>query len=69
VIHFDLPEAGIVDLTVFDISGRPVGERHAQFSSGPNQIHFDGSNLPTGIYLYQIKIGAYSAAGKMLLLK
>jgi len=70
VIHFDLPEAGFVDMAVFDVSGRPVGERRSAFlPAGSNQIHFDGSNLPTGIYLYQLRIGEYSAGGKMLLLK
>jgi hypothetical protein len=69
VIRFDLPEAGFGDLEVFDISGRLVGEWHALCLAGQNQISFDGSNQPTGIYLYQLKIGEYSAAGKMLLLK
>ena len=37
--------------------------------AGQHDVSFDGSNLPSGIYLYRIEAGQYSASGKMVLLK
>ncbi|MBK7265155.1 MAG: hypothetical protein IPI12_02215 [Ignavibacteriales bacterium] len=37
--------------------------------SGYHQISFDASNLPSGLYLYEIKAGEFSSIKKMLLMK
>jgi hypothetical protein len=71
-ISFDLPVASMVKLDVFDINGRTVGEQHAApkwYNSGHHTITFDGSNLSSGIYIYHLTAGDFTASGKMVLLK
>ena len=36
---------------------------------GMNEVTFDGSSLASGIYLYRLNAGSYSASKKMMLLK
>jgi hypothetical protein len=69
-IHFDLPEVSSVTLTVCDLAGREVRVQTIESpQAGFNQITFDGSTLPSGIYLYKLSAGEWSAGGKMVLLK
>ncbi|MFH1862916.1 MAG: S8 family serine peptidase [bacterium] len=73
-IRFDLPVAAQVQLEVFDVNGRAVGAKQsaacfAHYTTGTHQIPFDGSNLPSGMYIYRLTAGDWQAAGKMVLLK
>ncbi len=69
-IGYQLSIPSFVELNVFDTAGKPVttlveGWRNA----GRHQVTFDGSDLPSGIYLYRITAGDFAASGKMVLLK
>jgi len=69
-LSFDLPIASFVNLAVFDIFGRLVatladGWREA----GVHEVTFDGSGLPSGIYLYRLSAGEFTSGGKMVLMK
>ncbi|MBW1954043.1 MAG: T9SS type A sorting domain-containing protein [Deltaproteobacteria bacterium] len=74
-ISFQLPEAGLVKLEIFDVNGCAVGARHAVplqkwwYPAGTHQITFDGTGLPSGIYIYRLQAGDLTASGKMILLK
>jgi len=74
-ISFQLREAGFVKLEVFDINGRNVGARlprpytGRRYPAGTHQITFDGSGLPSGIYVYRLTAGDFTASGKMVLMK
>ncbi|TKJ42179.1 hypothetical protein CEE37_00440 [candidate division LCP-89 bacterium B3_LCP] len=74
-ISFTLPEPGLVRLEVFDIRGREVGSaqdrplREGWMVAGQQQITFDGSGLASGIYIYRLTAGEFSASGKMVLMK
>ena len=70
VLSYQLPVASFVNLTVYDISGRSVatvvdGWREA----GSHEATFDGSNLASGIYVYRLEAGNFSAVKKMILMK
>ncbi len=75
VIRFDLPQAAKVRLDVYDVNGRNVGAQHVaplqdtRYLSGSHEITFDGSGLPSGVYLYRLTAGDLTATGKMVLLK
>jgi hypothetical protein len=70
VICFKLQVPSFVNMAVYDVSGRLVtilvdGWREA----GTHEVTFDGSGLASGIYMYRIQAGGWTAAGKMVLLK
>ncbi|MBW7886890.1 MAG: T9SS type A sorting domain-containing protein, partial [Bacteroidetes bacterium] len=70
VISYQVPEAGKVTLTVFDMLGREVNVLvNAEQAPGSYSVPFDASQLSSGIYLYQIKAGNFVQTKKMLLLK
>ncbi|TKJ37933.1 hypothetical protein CEE37_13290 [candidate division LCP-89 bacterium B3_LCP] len=82
-ISFQLPVASMVKLDVFDVRGNIIGARHATllgryktdpyaegfYPPGTHQITFDGSGLVSGIYIYRLSAGDFSASGKMVLMK
>lgn len=69
-IGFALPEPAKVALTVYDISGRQVAVLVDEFlPPGHHQAVFDGSGLASGIYLFRLTAGSFTAAGKMVLVK
>jgi uncharacterized delta-60 repeat protein len=70
VIRYQLPVAGEVSLSVYDVSGRVVSELLNRFQpAGRYEIPFDASNLSSGVYLYQIVSDRYGDGGKMVFLK
>ncbi|TKJ40833.1 hypothetical protein CEE37_07680 [candidate division LCP-89 bacterium B3_LCP] len=69
-INFALPEAGQVNLIVYDLSGRHVAELvNGWRDAGMHEVTFDGSGLASGMYIYRLKAGEFTASGKMMLLK
>jgi len=70
VLSFELRDAGLVRLEVYDTAGRLATTLVRGWQeAGRHEITFDGANLPSGIYLYRIRAGSYETSGKMLLLK
>jgi uncharacterized delta-60 repeat protein len=70
VISFELRAASFVKLRVLNISGRLVATLVDGWrGAGVHQVTFDGSALSSGIYLYRITAGSWSASEKMMLLK
>lgn len=69
-ISFDIAEAGLVKLTVFNPLGQTVATLvNGQTSAGRHNIFFDGSNLTSGLYYYRLEVGDFSAVRKMVLMK
>ena len=69
-IKFTLPEATRVTLRVYNIIGQEVvslvnGVEEAGFHS----VKFEGSNLPSGTYIYRLQAGSFVQTKKMVLLK
>lgn len=70
MISFTLPEAGMTSFTVFNIMGQEVFRHEAGFlGAGMYELNFNGDHLASGIYVYRIESGMYSATRKMTLLK
>jgi M6 family metalloprotease-like protein len=68
--QFSLPTANQVMLSVFDIQGRRVADPvNGRLEAGTYVMEFDGSRLPSGVYLYRLQAGDFTASGKMVLLK
>jgi hypothetical protein len=69
-LRYQLPANSFVSLRVYDTSGRLISTLVADWrAAGMHRATFDGSNLPSGIYLYRLSAGEFTASGKMLLLK
>jgi Secretion system C-terminal sorting domain/Galactose oxidase, central domain/Kelch motif len=61
---------GFITLKVYDMLGREVATLvNEEEPAGNYEVEFDGSNLPSGMYIYKIQAGEFSDAKKMLLLK
>lgn len=70
LIEFQIPEQGSVSLKVFDILGKEVATLINETKlAGTYKVEFDGSKLASGIYFYQLKVGKYIVAKKMILLR
>ena len=59
-----------VILNVYDVLGKEIETLvNEQKPSGTYEVEFDATNLPSGIYLYQLNAGSYTETKKMILLK
>lgn len=69
-IKYSIPLTSHVELKVFDLLGREISTLiNEQKSPGEYEIKFDGSSLPSGIYIYTIQAGNFRNSKKLLLLK
>ena len=74
-IRYDIPENGIVSLTIYDLAGRKVRELvNKNQNAGFHLAVWDGTNdygksLSTGVYIYQIRSGSFVQSKKMLFMK
>ena len=70
IISYELPKAGIVNIKVYDLLGREVATLVNEFKSeGKYTVEFNGSKLPSGVYVYRLQANGYTAVKKMQLIK
>ena len=70
VIDFSIPEAGYVELKLFDILGREISILTRQFySSGSHTISFDGKDLESGVYFVSLNYADKRIVEKILMVK
>ena len=69
-IEFTIKERGFISLTIFDALGRAVNKLvHEELSAGNYSFKFDASDLPSGIYYYNLTTDKFNKTKKMVLLK
>lgn len=69
-IRFNLPQSGSARLSVFNANGELIQIlKEGNLSAGEHSIRFDGRNLPSGVYFYQLQSGTQLQTRKMLLVK
>ena len=60
----------LVTLNIYNLLGEKIKTLVKQEQAkGKYQINFDGNNLPSGIYFYQLKTDKFQQTKKMLLLR
>jgi hypothetical protein len=70
MIQFEVPEAQFVTLKVYNVLGQQVATLiNNQLGAGRYRAEFDGTNLPSGTYLYRLQAGTFTETKKMLLVK
>jgi hypothetical protein len=69
-IKFNMKEAGLVSLKIYDILGREVSTLLNEVKpAGSYNINFNAADLTSGIYFYKIQAGSYIQIKKMVLIK
>lgn len=69
-IGYSIPKASYVELNVYDMLGREVTSLiRKEQAAGEYKVQFDGSSLPSGIYIYSIQAGHFRDSKKLVLLK
>lgn len=70
VIRYEVPVTSRVELAVFDLLGRKITTLvDGEVSAGRKEIHFDASNLTSGIYIYRIRANDFVETRQMTLIK
>jgi hypothetical protein len=69
-ISFSLSKAGMIDLGVYDLTGRRVATlADGMRAPGTYEVTFEAGNLPSGLYIYRLQSGERSLARTLTLLK
>ena len=69
-INYSIQSESYVSLTLYNELGQRVANLvNGNKKAGEYQVSFDASSLSSGIYIYRLKAGNYSAVKKMVLLK
>ncbi len=69
-IKFDIPNSGIVRLTVYDILGKEIATLvNEKLSAGSYSFKWDGASLSSGVYFYKLETDNFSVTKRMVLLK
>jgi hypothetical protein len=66
-VEFFMPKKAKVQLVVFNLTGQIISTIYNGYkAAGQHFVTFNASNLASGIYLYQLKIGDWSFTRKMI---
>ncbi|MEM1095993.1 MAG: T9SS type A sorting domain-containing protein [Bacteroidota bacterium] len=69
--RFALPEASLTSLAVYDLMGRRVATivENTRLTAGWHSVPFDARALASGVYVYRLKAGAFTAGRTLTVLK
>lgn len=63
-------QSQFVTLKVYDVLGNEIATLvNEEKLAGKYEVKFNAANLPSGIYLYQLKSGSFISLKKMVLVK
>ena len=69
-ISYSIPQDNFVSLKVYNVLGNEVATLvNGQITAGTHNVHFNASNLSSGVYYYTIRTGNFSSTKKLMLLK
>ena len=69
-IGYDLPQAGNVVLTIFDVTGKVVFVKDQESVKGYNTISVSSKDMPAvGVLYYRLDASEYSATKKMIIIE
>jgi hypothetical protein len=70
LIGYDLPEAGNVTLSIFDVTGKVLVVKEQQSVKGYNTITVSSKDIPAvGVLYYRLDAGEYTATKKMVIIE
>jgi len=69
-IKYSVPQTSEVQIKVFDVLGNEIEILISEEKSvGNYELNWNATNLPSGVYFYQLRAGDFVQTKKMLLLK
>jgi len=69
-INYNVGEGGLVNLKVYNILGMEVATLVNEYKPvGSYQVSFDGNDLSSGVYIYNLSVNNYTKTRKMILEK
>jgi len=69
-IQYELPQRSDVQITIYDLLGRQVTTLVSETQdAGYKSIQWNATNVPSGMYFYQIRVGEFVQTRKMVLFK
>ncbi|MCA0389109.1 MAG: T9SS type A sorting domain-containing protein [Bacteroidetes bacterium] len=69
-INFSIPVRSHVKMTLYDILGTKIAEiADREYGPGLHSLQFNATDLPSGIYFYEMKAGNFREVKRMNLLK
>ncbi|MDZ7766081.1 MAG: T9SS type A sorting domain-containing protein [Melioribacteraceae bacterium] len=69
-IEYSIPEQSQVKIEVFNLLGQKIATLlDAKQNAGKHSVTWDASNIPSGVYFYQITVGSFINTKKMILLR
>jgi hypothetical protein len=70
MIRYDVPQAGKVSVTIFNLLGQRVATLFdGRQLAGSYTISWEAANLPSGVYLCRMEAAGFAQTRKMLLVK
>lgn len=69
-IEYQIPELSFVTIKVYDLIGKEIAELvNEEKLAGKYKVAFSTTQLPSGVYFYQLKAGNFAESKKMVLMK
>ncbi len=69
-INYQVKDKGFVSLKVYDMLGREVANLvNENQDAGQYSITFNAAKLPSGVYIYSLRVNVFVKNNKMTLLK
>jgi glucuronoarabinoxylan endo-1,4-beta-xylanase len=69
-IKYSIPEKAFVSLIIYNLLGEEIVSLfEGEMNAGMHAVNFDGANLPSGIYLCQMRSNNFIESKKLVLLK
>lgn len=70
IISYHIPEQSVVSIKIFDVLGKEIETLvNEEKPAGKYKINWSPTNLPSGIYFYQLRTKDFVQTNKMLLMK
>lgn len=70
LIEYKIPKSNFVEIKVYDVLGNEIATLVDEYKSkGIYEVQFNANNLPSGVYIYHMKVGNFSQSKKMILMR
>ena len=70
MIKYQIPDAGLVTLKIYDVLGNEIRTLvNENQEEGRYHVTFDATNLSSGVYIYKMVVDDFVSTKKMVLMK